>query len=235
MKRLIPHFNPTRDEYIGTVYGSAAMSLITELLVADALDAIKERTDYHRRNAVRLNLNIARFGMADVRKAVNAMFLDKDGVTWTADFGNAAYSRVEPHTMRLQFAIANALGRFRPIEDTNAVAKLIVAQCMAHESAAYTERRAGLFKGCTMENRHGSVVSVPNVIRKMSCADVDNALRNVATLILKDVLPKGFSLLDDTTVRNGCRIVMNTLGDVNTWIYARDKADELNGRKGQTE
>jgi len=49
------------------------------------------------------------------------------------------------------------------------------------------------------------------------------------------VLPKGFSLLDDTTVRNGCRIVMNTLGDVNTWIYARDKADELNGRKGQTE
>lgn len=229
MRTFIPSSTPTKDEYIGTIYGTAALALMTQVSLADAFDFLEERTTYASGRKMRAEMATARFALSDALEAVNAMFTDRGGVAWAADFGNAAYERIAPHAMRLQFAIANNLGRFHGIEDTNAVAKLIVTQSIAHEAAAYTARRAELFKGSTVENRHGNPVSVSNLFRKMSIARTDKALCRMVTMILNGIVPDDLNLLDDVAVSNGCKIMMARLGDVDTWIYARGKADELNG------
>lgn len=228
MRNDYVHATPTKDEYIGTVYGTAALATVTETVMLDAFDSLEDNTSYPRRRDIRLSMNMARFGMEDVRNAVNKVFIDKSGVMWVADFGNAAYEAVSEQCTRLTYAIANQLGRCREVEDTRAVAMTIVAQCLAHESADYTDRRAAMFRGCTIENRHGSTVSVPNLLRGMSCRRVDMALKRISMGILQPILPDGFDLLSDMAVSSGCKAIMETLGSVDTWAKARDKADRLN-------
>lgn len=227
--------NLSRDEYIASVYGSAALGLVATMAALDATDMLEERLPHLLRRRLRhLARNITgRPGFPghaeQVTRAVNAMLTHKQDTAWMADFGLAVSERVESHLLRFRNAIANAFGRHQRVPDPNACAAVVLAQALAHEQAAYVSRRANLFTAYTVEAPSGRR-NVASLLRTMSCQPLDHDLREMADILLRHALPNGFDLLADPSVKTGCKAVLNTLASVDTWLYAREKADKLNMR-----
>lgn len=107
-------------------------------------------------------------------------------------------------------------------------AALATVASIAHEQAAYVERRAEKFTLFTVEMRDRCKRSVSWVLRTMSCRGIDHSLRLMAEGLLERHLPDGFDLLADQSVRIGCQAVLNIMADVDTWVFAREKAERLN-------
>lgn len=222
----------TKDEYIGTIYGTAALCAIVSITMANARDELEERTDLLEDKKLYMALRSAEIHMEDVRRNIMDTLADNAGKRWMDDFSMAAYQCVETHIEKLRYAVANVIGRSGArLQSPSSVALLMVAQSLCAETAAYTKRRVALFRGCTMENRHGSKVSVSGQLSGMSCEWVDRYLKEAVTRILDPVLPDGLNVGGDAGVRLGCKIIMETLGKEETWVYAREKADELNKKK----
>lgn len=226
-----------RDEYMGTVFGASALAFVAITEAYDALDLLAERRPDIIRGEVKRHVNALTGGgcgvgsVAKVRSNI-ADTLQKDrtaGMSWMDDFGNAVYGGIETDIMRLRHAIANELGRYPKVPDFNAVAVLLVAQSLANEQRLYCERRAKAFRGFSMKiHRGGAREPVSMVLRRLSCEDVDFHLTRLAALFLENALPDGADLAGDTTIRNGCKAILNKLADTSLWERARDKADELN-------
>lgn len=236
MRGAMPSTEAMRDEYIGSVYGAAALGLITTMATLDALDMMEERTPQLIKG--RLKHYVADItgrtgspGHAErVTRAINAMLRHRQDTAWMADFGNAANEAVAPQLMRFRNAMANCFGRHKAVPDPNVCAAVVLAQSLAHEAAAYVERRAQKLTGATVEMPDGCRRNVAWVLRTMSCRPIDHALKEIAGMLLRPNLPPGFDLLADPSVKTGCRAVLNTLASVDTWLYAREKADRLNMR-----
>jgi len=229
---------PTEDdmlkEFAGSVYGAAALGFITSMCAADAIDALAERCPNLVVREVASSCRAIMGGggsvglLALLRVSINERMSGERGKAWAADLGNAVYEKALPGLQRLQTAIANHLGRYHDVPDINVFARLIVAQSLAHEAAAYVERRARFLRGCTASTGSGSRQSVPFLLRRMSCAGIERRLTAIVRSLMESRVPEGTDLMADPVIRRGCVAVLNTLGSVDTWAYARDKADELN-------
>ena len=108
MRGAMPSTEAMRDEYIGSVYGAAALGLITTMATLDALDMMEERTPQLIKG--RLKHYVADItgrtgspGHAErVTRAINAMLRHRQDTAWMADFGNAANEAVAPQLMRFR-------------------------------------------------------------------------------------------------------------------------------------
>ena len=235
MRGALPTVEQSRDEYIGSVYGAAALDYITIIHANEAIDMLHERCPGEsERPEVRKRIRAmtgtkGRIGaMRLLELAISDQLTDKQGKAWMADFGNIAYYKVLPQIEALQTAVANALGRYKGVPDINACAAVIVAQSLAHEASEYVKRRAAMFTAYSIVTRDGRRMSVSQSLASMSCAAIDHALRCMAQALLEKHLPHDSDIAADPSVITGLKAVLNVMADPQTWIYARDKADELN-------
>jgi len=220
------------DEFSGTIYGAVALDEITVLHTYDALDALHERcprllVGEAGKIVRRLEGGGGSCGLLRLLGVNMEMTLQRVGKAWIMDFGNAAYEKALPHIERLQYAVGNHLGRHK-VTDITAFSRVIVAQSLAAESASYVERRQKLMRNCLVTAWDRRRISVPFTLGLLSCRSIERALSRLARVLIEPNSVGDIDLFTDQSVIDGCKAVVNVLGDVNTWIYARDKADELN-------
>ncbi len=240
LRGALPTVEQSRDDYIGSVYGAAALAYMSIMHATEALDMLQERLpgnyDEVRRYASRITGTKEHIG--ETRKlelAIGDQLAHTSGRAWMADFGNAAYERVLPQVTALQTAIANALGRYPSLPDRNTCAAVVVAQSLAHEAVEYVKRRAAKFTNFTITTHDGRRMSVSSSLASMSCAGIDFCLKNIARILIEKHLPQDVDLAADPSVVTGLKAVLNTMADPATWAYARDKADRLNELKVNNE
>ena len=234
MRGALPSVEHSRDEYIGSVFGSAALAYITIIHSTDALDIMQERLpDLYNDRTIKKYINRmagTKHSIGEIRKlslAIGDLLAHDCDRAWMSDFGNAVYERMRPYTEALRMAIANALGHYN-VPDINVCAAILVAQSLASEAVEYVKRRAAKFKGYSIAMKGGSRRSVSSCIASMSCSALEFCLRNIAQQLLDKWLPDDVDLIKDPSVNTGLKAVLNVMADTNTWIYARNKADELN-------
>lgn len=230
-KPIVVLKTPTRDNYVGAVYGSAALASVAEAVMLDSFDELEEKTDYPQRRAVHDRMKAAEILMHDTLRTICEQLKHKEDSAWMADYSNAVRETIAADVQKLRFAIANRLGRLRGLQSPSSVALLLVAQSLAAEAADFAERRAEMFRGYQTANRHGSMVSASNMIRAFSCRMTEQQLRWLARMIVEPVANDDLDLPADTQVSNGVKIILERLADIDTWKYAVEKANSLNGKK----
>jgi hypothetical protein len=237
MRGALPTVEQSRDEYTGSVFGSAALAYITIIHTTDALDMLPvlvlgESTYKNiRRYANRLLGTKTQTG--EIRKLeiyMGDLLAHDCDRAWVADFGNSAYEKVQPYTATLLTAIANALGRYN-VPNINACAAILVAQSLASEAVEYVKRRSAKFTNFTIVMKDKGRQTVSSCLSSMSCKGIEYCLRNIARILLEDKLPDDVNLTEDKSVQTGLKAVLNIMADTNTWIYAREKANQLNNVK----
>ena len=240
MRGALPSVEQSRDEYIGSVYGAAALAYISIMHATEALDMLQERLPGNYKDAKKYASRITgtKASMGEIRRlelAIGDQLAQASSRAWMADFGNAAYERVLPQVTSLQTAIANALGRYPSLPDRNTCAAVVVAQSLAHEAVEYVKRRAAKFTNFTITTHDGRRMSVSSSLASMSPAGLDFCLKNIARMLIEKHLPHDVDLAAEPSVMTGLKAVLNTMADPATWVYARDKADRLNGLKVNNE
>lgn len=239
MRGALPSVERSRDEYTGSVFGSAALAYITIIHATDAMDMMQERLpELYDDRQVRKYINRmtgTKASMGEIRKltlAIGELLAHDCDKAWVADFGNAAYEKVQPYTEKLRIALANALGRY-DVPDINVCAAILVAQSLASEAVEYVKRRSAKFTNFTIVMKGKGRQTVSSCLSSMSCATIEYCLRNIARILVEDKLTDDVDLSQDKSVETGLKAVLNVMADTNTWIYARDKADELNHKSNK--
>ena len=239
MRGALPSVERSRDEYTGSVFGSAALAYITIIHATDAMDMMQERLpELYDDRQIRKYINRmtgTKASMGEIRKltlAIGELLAHDCDKAWVADFGNAAYEKVQPYTEKLRIALANALGRY-DVPDINVCAAILVAQSLASEAVEYVKRRSAKFTNFTIVMKGKGRQTVSSCLSSMSCSALEYCLRNIAHILVEDKLTDDVNIAEDKSVETGLKAVLNVMSDTNTWIYARDKADELNHKSNK--
>lgn len=239
MRGALPSVERSRDEYTGPVFGSAALAYITIIHATDAMDMMQERLpELYDDRQIRKYINRmtgTKASMGEIRKltlAIGELLAHDCDKAWVADFGNAAYEKVQPYTEKLRIALANALGRY-DVPDINVCAAILVAQSLASEAVEYVKRRSAKFTNFTIVMKGKGRQTVSSCLSSMSCSALEYCLRNIARILVEDKLTDDVNIAEDKSVETGLKAVLNVMSDTNTWIYARDKADELNHKSNK--
>lgn len=239
MRGALPSVERSRDEYTGSVFGSAALAYITIIHATDAMDMMQERLpELYDDRQIRKYINRmtgTKASMGEIRKltlAIGELLAHDCNKAWVADFGNAAYEKVQPYTEKLRIALANALGRY-DVPDINVCAAILVAQSLASEAVEYVKRRSAKFTNFTIVMKGKGRQTVSSCLSSMSCSALEYCLRNIARILVEDKLTDDVNIAEDKSVETGLKAVLNVMSDTNTWIYARDKADELNHKSNK--
>lgn len=239
MRGALPSVERSRDEYTGSVFGSAALAYITIIHATDAMDMMQERLpELYDDRQIRKYINRmtgTKASMGEIRKltlAIGELLAHDCDKAWVADFGNAAYEKVQPYTEKLRIALANALGRY-DVPDINVCAAILVAQSLASEAVEYVKRRSAKFTNFTIVMKGKGRQTVSSCLSSMSCSALEYCLRNIARILVEDKLMDDVNIAEDKSVETGLKAVLNVMSDTNTWIYARDKADELNHKSNK--
>lgn len=239
MRGALPSVERSRDEYTGSVFGSAALAYITIIHATDAMDMMQERLpELYDDRQIRKYINRmtgTKASMGEIRKltlAIGELLAHDCDKAWMADFGNAAYEKVQPYTEKLRIALANALGRY-DVPDINVCAAILVAQSLASEAVEYVKRRSAKFTNFTIVMKGKGRQTVSSCLSSMSCSALEYCLRNIARILVEDKLTDDVNIAEDKSVETGLKAVLNVMSDTNTWIYARDKADELNHKSNK--
>lgn len=239
MRGALPSVERSRDEYTGSVFGAAALAYITIIHSTDAMDMMQERLpELYDDRQIRKYINRmtgTKASMGEIRKltlAIGELLAHDCDKAWVADFGNAAYEKVQPYTEKLRIALANALGRY-DVPDINVCAAILVAQSLASEAVEYVKRRSAKFTNFTITMKGKGRQTVSSCLSSMSCSALEYCLRNIARILVEDKLTDDVNIAEDKSVETGLKAVLNVMADVNTWIYARDKADELNHKSNK--
>jgi hypothetical protein len=239
MRGALPSVERSRDEYTGSVFGSAALAYIAIIHATDAMDMMQERLpELYDDRQIRKYINRmtgTKASMGEIRKltlAIGELLAHDCDKAWVADFGNAAYEKVQPYTEKLRIALANALGRY-DVPDINVCAAILVAQSLASEAVEYVKRRSAKFTNFTIVMKGKGRQTVSSCLSSMSCSALEYCLRNIARILVEDKLTDNVNIAEDKSVETGLKAVLNVMSDTNTWIYARDKADELNHKSNK--
>lgn len=234
LRGALPSAERSRDEYTGSVFGAAALAYITIIHTTDALDSMQERLpDLYKDRKIKKFINCmvgTKASMGNIRMltlSIGDLLAHDCDKAWVMDFGNAAYEKIQPYTEKLCVALANALGKYN-VPDINVCAAILVAQTLASEAVEYVKRRSEKFKNFTILMKGKGRQTVSSCLSSMSCAKIEYCLRNIAQQLIDKWLPDDIDLSKDKSVETGLKAVLNVMADTNTWIYARDKADELN-------
>lgn len=215
---------------MAAMYGAAALNTVAAIAMAAAIDELEEYTDYLSDKRVWHEAKVAQWDMDDVYSAMATVIATKADGSWVQDYGMSVWNSVAGHVERLRYAIANNLGRCKGLERPSTVGLLVAAQFLAHEAASYTGRSAELFRHCKVRNRKGTMVSVANLLRSMTCRKADKALDKMALLILNPLMPQGADYLSDKSISDGCDVIVKTLLDKNVQENAIARADLINQR-----
>lgn len=222
-----------RGEYFGaSVHAVAALDNIALTHAHEAIDELRERCPQLIKGEVRRLLGRLEGngqGMGLLRRLeiyIGDTFRLEEQKAWMADFGNAAYSLALPHIERLQFAIGNNFGR-HGVPDITAFSKVIVAQSLAGEAAASCERRQAGSRGLTVRNWRGERMECTFMLSLLSCRPIERTLTQLAKALVEPNSTGDIDLFTDKAITDGCKAVVNVMSSVETWAYARDKADEL--------
>jgi hypothetical protein len=241
MRGALPSVERSRDEYTGSVFGSAALAYITIIHATDAMDMMQERLpELYDDRQIRKYINRmtgTKASMGEIRKltlAIGELLAHDCDKAWVADFGNAAYEKVQPYTEKLRIALANALGRY-DVPDINVCAAILVAQSLASEAVEYVKRRSAKFTNFTIVMKGKGRQTVSSCLSSMSCSALEYCLRNIARILVEDKLTDDVNIAEDKSVETGLKAVLNVMADVNTWIYAREKAEMLNKKNKNNE
>lgn len=239
MRGALPSVERSRDEYTGSVFGSAALAYIAIIHATDAMDMMQERLpELYDDRQIRKYINRmtgTKASMGEIRKltlAIGELLAHDCDKAWVADFGNAAYEKVQPYTEKLRIALANALGRY-DVPDINVCAAILVAQSLASEAVEYVKRRSAKFTNFTIVMKGKGRQTVSSCLSSMSCSALEYCLRNIARILVEDKLTDDVNIAEDKSVETGLKAVLNVMSDTNTWIYARDKADDLNHKSNK--
>lgn len=239
MRGALLSVEQSRDEYTGSVFGSAALAYITIIHATDAMDMMQERLpELYDDRQIRKYINRmtgTKASMGEIRKltlAIGELLAHDCDKAWVADFGNAAYEKVQPYTEKLRIALANALGRY-DVPDINVCAAILVAQSLASEAVEYVKRRSAKFTNFTIVMKGKGRQTVSSCLSSMSCSALEYCLRNIARILVEDKLTDDVNIAEDKSVETGLKAVLNVMSDTNTWIYARDKADDLNHKSNK--
>lgn len=239
MRGALPSVERSRDEYTGSVFGSAALAYIAIIHATDAMDMMQERLpELYDDRQIRKYINRmtgTKASMGEIRKltlAIGELLAHDCDKAWVADFGNAAYEKVQPYTEKLRIALANALGRY-DVPDINVCAAILVAQSLASEAVEYVKRRSAKFTNFTIVMKGKGRQTVSSCLSSMSCSALEYCLRNIARILVEDKLTDNVNIAEDKSVETGLKAVLNVMSDTNTGIYARDKADELNHKSNK--
>lgn len=239
MRGALPSVERSRDEYTVSVFGSAALAYITIIHATDALDMMQERLpELYDDRQIRKYINRmtgTKASMGEIRKltlAIGELLAHDCDKAWVADVGNAAYEKVQPYTEKLRIALANALGRY-DVPDINVCAAILVAQSLASEAVEYVKRRSAKFTNFTITMKGKGRQTVSSCLSSMSCSALEYCLRNIARILVEDKLTDDVNIAEDKSVETGLKAVLNVMSDTKTWIYARDKADELNHKSNK--
>lgn len=239
MRGALPSVERSRDEYTGSVFGSAALAYITIIHATDAMDMMQERLpELYDDRQIRKYINRmtgTKASMGEIRKltlAIGELLAHDCDKAWVADFGNAAYEKVQPYTEKLRIALANALGRY-DVPDINVCAAILVAQSLASEAVEYVKRRSAKFTNFTIVMKGKGRQTVSSCLSSMSCSALEYCLRNIARILVEDKLTDDVNIAEDKSVETVLKAVLNVMSDTKTWIYARDKADELNHKSNK--
>lgn len=239
MRGALPSVERSRDEYTGSVFGSAALAYITIIHATDAMDMMQERLpELYDDRQIRKYINRmtgTKASMGEIRKltlAIGELLAHDCDKAWVADFGNAAYEKVQPYTEKLRIALANALGRY-DVPDINVCAAILAAQSLASEAVEYVKRRSAKFTNFTIVMKGKGRQTVSSCLSSMFCSALEYCLRNIARILVEDKLTDDVNIAEDKSVETGLKAVLNVMSDTNTWIYARDKADELNHKSNK--
>mgnify|MGYP000165671919 CR=1 FL=1 len=239
LRGALPSVEKSRDEYTGSVFGSAALAYITIIHTTDALDMMQERLpDLYNDRTIKKYVNRmvgTKASMGEIRKldrSIGELLAHDCDKAWMADFGNAAYEVVQPYTEKLRVALANALGKYN-VPDINVCAAILVAQSLASEAVEYAKRRSAKFTNFTIVMKGKGRQTVSSCLSSMSCSALEYCLRNIARILVEDKLTDDVNIAEDKSVETGLKAVLNVMSDTNTWIYARDKADELNHKSNK--
>ena len=239
MRGALPSVERSRAEYTGSVFGSAALAYITIIHATDALDMMQERLpELYDDRQIRKYINRmtgTKASMGEIRKltlAIGELLAHDCDKAWVADFGNAAYEKVQPYTEKLRIALANALGRY-DVPDINVCAAILVAQSLASEAVEYVKRRSAKFTNFTITMKGKGRQTVSSCLSSTSCSALEYCLRNIARILVEDKLTDDVNIAEDKSVETGLKAVVNVMSDTKTWIYARDKADELNHKSNK--
>lgn len=239
MRGALPSVEKSRDEYTGSVFGSAALAYITIIHTTDALDMMQERLpDLYKDRTIKKYVNRmvgTKASMGEIRKldrSIGELLAHDCDKAWVADFGNAAYEKVQPYTEKLRIALANALGRY-DVPDINVCAAILVAQSLASEAVEYVKRRSAKFTNFTIVMKGKGRQTESSCLSSMSCSALEYCLRNIARILVEDKLTDDVNIAEDKSVETGLKAVLNVMSDTNTWIYARDKADDLNHKSNK--
>lgn len=239
MRGALPSVERSRDEYTGSVFGSAALAYITIIHATDAMDMMQERLpELYDDRQIRKYINRmtgTKASMGEIRKldrSIGELLAHDCDKAWVADFGNAAYEKVQPYTEKLRIALANALGRY-DVPDINVCAAILVAQSLASEAVEYVKRRSAKFTNFTIVMKGKGRQTVSSCLSSMSCSALEYCLRNIARILVEDKLTDDVNIAEDKSVETGLKAVLNVMSDTNTWIYARDKADDLNHKSNK--
>lgn len=234
MRGALLSVEQSRDEYTGSVFGAAALAYITIIHATDAIDMMQKRLpDLYKERTIKKFVNImlgTKASMGEIRRltlSIGDLLAHDCDRAWVMDFGNAAYEKVQPYTEKLRVALANALGKYN-VPDINVCAAILVAQSIASEAVEYVKRRASKFTNFTIVMKDKGRQTVSSCLSSMSCATIEYCLRNIAQQLIEKWLPDDVNLAEDKSVETGLKAVLNVMADTDTWIYARDKADELN-------
>lgn len=234
MRGALPSVTQSRDEYTGSVFGAAALAYITIIHATDAIDMMQKRLpDLYKERTIKKFVNImlgTKASMGEIRRltlSIGDLLAHDCDRAWVMDFGNAAYEIVQPYTETLRNALANALGRYN-VPNINVCAAILVAQSLSSEAVEYVKRRSAKFTNFTILMKGKGRQTVSSCLSSMSCAKIEYCLRNIAQQLIDKWLPDDIDLSKDKSVETGLKAVLNVMADTNTWIYARDKADELN-------
>lgn len=239
MRGALPSVERSRDEYTGSVFGSAALAYITIIHATDAMDMMQERLpELYDDRLIRKYINRmtgTKASMGEIRKltlAIGELLAHDCDRAWVMDFGNAAYEKVQPCTKIFRNAIANALEGYN-VPDVNVCAAILVAQSLASEAVGYVKRRSAKFTNFTITMKDKGRQTVSSCLSSMSCATIEYCLRNIALQLIDKWLPDNLDLSQDKSVETGQKAVLDVMSDTNTWIYARDKANELNHKSNK--
>lgn len=209
------------------LYTSIGMGTLISIIATEAIDAMDADKWEKKDRRIYSMIKAVEFAVDDLDRAGRKLTRTEEARAWVADFAVDARRTCEPHLQKLQFAIANNLGRLKGVDDINAMAKIIIARCMAKERGDIQTEQKKEFAGCYMKTDRGGQRAAVNVLTSISCAELAARLDKIIYAIFEPITPVDFDLTAGVDVMNGIKALNYTLCDVNTWEKARVKADEL--------
>lgn len=232
-----PSPDTIRVEFARTIEFSAALFTVAANIASEAIDLAADARTYAAHPGVtvllrQLDIYIteAYRRVPDVLRRLSPPQADTShDAAWFADFGMSLARSVEPTLRKLQYSIANELGRIPGLDSPNTYARIIIAQSVLDELGKFGASQARHFRGVKVQNRYGAYVSAPNIIATLTSPRASSIARRLV-IAIGNLYPEAVrvDLTRSRPIIDGCHAFFNLLSDPAIWQNAIHKAWQYN-------